>query len=146
MDAHLNEHEIAVLRRTSTINGVQYLPFIPADLAEPMNFSLGFTDKAPRLKLAPKQKVAFEVYKRPCEFMKNPQVIVDLDCMHLRQTIISDCSFVSSCAVAAQYEKRFNKPLISRFVIFFNRLLMANLVLFILKRMDVQFIILLVNI
>lgn len=128
MDPHLNDHEIAVLSRTSTINGVQYLPFIPADLLEQMHFPLGFTDKSPRLKLAPKQKAAFECYKRPCEFMKDPQVIVDLDCMHLRQTIISDCSFVSSCAVAAQYEKRFNKPLISRFVLSSFSLLTLNLV------------------
>ena len=115
MDARLSEHEVKVLRATSTINKVVYVPFIPADLNEPMVYANGYTDPETRsMKLAPKQRASFVAFKRASEIMKDPQIIVDLDCTHLRQTVVSDCSFVSSCAVAAQYEKKFNKPLISR--------------------------------
>jgi len=117
MDARLSEHEVKVLRATSTINKVVYVPFIPADLNEPMVYANGYTDPETRsMKLAPKQRASFVAFKRASEIMKDPQIIVDLDCTHLRQTVVSDCSFVSSCAVAAQYEKKFNKPLISSII------------------------------
>ena len=51
--------------------------------------------------------------------MNDPTMIVAISCFPIRQTCVTDCSFVASMAVAAQYERMFKKRLITKLVVYF---------------------------
>jgi calpain-7 len=48
--------------------------------------------------------------------MSEPKMIMALSYFAIKQDLISDCSFVASLAVSVQYEKKFNKPLITTII------------------------------
>ncbi|KAJ8024532.1 Calpain-7 [Holothuria leucospilota] len=111
------EEEIKVLGRTSKINGREYVPFISkADRKERFAFPVPFTDKCGTLVLAPKQRERFGRWARPEEFCSDPQIVYVISSFSVRQTIIQDCSFLSSLAISANYERRFKKTLISSII------------------------------
>jgi calpain-7 len=112
----LSEHELAVLRRGSKINGRDYVPFFDIDLHERFAFQTPFVDKHGPLKLAPKQQSHFSRWARPDEIMSEPKMIMALSYFAIKQDLISDCSFVASLAVSVQYEKKFNKRLITSII------------------------------
>jgi calpain-7 len=112
----LSEHELAVLRRGSKINGRDYVPFFDIDLHERFAFQTPFVDKQGQLKLAPKQQTHFARWTRPDEIMSEPKMIMALSYFAIKQDLISDCSFVASLAVSVQYEKKFNKRLITSII------------------------------
>ena len=114
--AKLSEHELAVLRRGSKINGRDYVPFFNIDLNERFAFQTPFVDKHGQLKLAPKQQAHFSRWARPDELMSEPKMIMALSYFAIKQDLISDCSFVASLAVSVQYEKKFNKRLITSII------------------------------
>lgn len=111
-----SDEEKKVLAKTSLINGREYVPFLSMDLKERFAFPLPFTDKDGKLALAPKQKAKLVKWARPEEFMNNPTVLNIVDCYSVKQTVVSDCSFVASIAISAQYEKRFGKKLITSII------------------------------
>ncbi|KAL3832697.1 hypothetical protein ACJMK2_024317, partial [Sinanodonta woodiana] len=110
------KEEIDVLRRTSIINGREYVPFLEVDRKEKFAFPVPFSDKDGKLALSPKQKERFGKWDRPESFCDNPQMIYAISSFSIRQTVVSDCSFVASLAISAQYERRFNKKLITRII------------------------------
>lgn len=114
-DSYTKE-EIAVLRVGSLINGREYVPFMSVDLKERFAYPLPFGDKDGRLALSPKQKSVFARWARPEDISPNPKIIELIDCFSIRQTIVSDCSFVASLAVSALYEKRFKKRIITSII------------------------------
>ncbi|XP_038596350.1 calpain-7 isoform X3 [Tachyglossus aculeatus] len=108
--------EIEVLRKTSKINGVEYVPFMSVDLRERFAFPMPFSDKYGKLPLSPKQKAMFSKWVRPDDLTNNPTMIYTVSSFSIKQTIVSDCSFVASLAISAAYERRYNKKLITSII------------------------------
>uniref|UniRef100_A0A3B4EFF6 Calpain catalytic domain-containing protein n=1 Tax=Pygocentrus nattereri TaxID=42514 RepID=A0A3B4EFF6_PYGNA len=113
--------EIEVLRKTSKINGIEYVPFMNVDLRERFAFPVPFSDKRGKLALSPKQKAIFSRWVRPDEICNNPTMIFTVSSFSIKQTVVSDCSFVASLAISAAYERRFNKKLITSIIYPQNR-------------------------
>ena len=112
--AGYSEEEIKVLKATSVVNRQEYLPFISADLRERFAFPVAWTDPAGRLALSPKQRQRLKAWARPDEIMARPVMIqAGVDCYSVKQTLVSDCSFVASIAIAALYEKKYAKRLVT---------------------------------
>lgn len=67
------------------------------------------------LELAPQQKEHFPKWKRISEICKKPTIVYggDVGFDRIRQSVVGDCSFLSSLVVASFHEKRFGKPLIT---------------------------------
>lgn len=112
----LSPLELDVLRRGSKINGRDYVPFFDVDLRERFAFQTAFVDPHGPLKLAPKQQTHFSRWTRPDEIMSEPKMIMALSYFAIKQDLISDCSFVASLSVSVQYEKKFNKRLITSII------------------------------
>ncbi|KAG6449017.1 hypothetical protein O3G_MSEX005827 [Manduca sexta] len=113
-----SEEEKEVLRTTSNINNNCFLPFMDVDLAEKFQYAIPFEDRASELKLSSKQAREFDCWIRPHELCSDPKMIVDdhVNCFSIKQTIVSDCSFVASLAVSALYERRFDKKIITSII------------------------------
>jgi len=108
-----SEEEIKVLKCTTVVNGREYVPFIAADLRERFAFPIPFTDPNGKLELSTKQRQRLKRWARAEEFIHEPKMLQIVDCYSIKQTIVSDCSFVASIAISAQYEKKFKKKLIT---------------------------------
>ncbi|XP_069874711.1 calpain-7 isoform X2 [Dipodomys merriami] len=108
--------EIEVLRTTSKINGIEYVPFMSVDLRERFAYPMPFCDRLGKLPLSPKQKTTFSKWVRPEDLTNNPTMIYTVSSFSIKQTIVSDCSFVASLAISAAYERRFNKKLITSII------------------------------
>ncbi|XP_053351073.1 calpain-7 [Clarias gariepinus] len=115
------QEEIEVLRKTSKINGIEYVPFMNVDLRERFAFPVPFSDKCGKLALSPKQTAIFSRWVRPDDICNNPTMIFTVSSFSIKQTVVSDCSFVASLAISAAYERRFNKKLITSVIYPQNR-------------------------
>ncbi|CAG2066380.1 unnamed protein product, partial [Timema podura] len=116
--ANYTEEEKRVLLQTSRINNIEYLPFMSVDLDERFQYTLPFTDRDGLLALSPKQHKNFSKWTRPSDFCPEPKMVVGqhVDCFSIKQTIVSDCSFVASLAVSALYERRFGRRLVTSII------------------------------
>ncbi|CAG0886383.1 unnamed protein product [Darwinula stevensoni] len=117
-DAYTQE-ELEVIRKTSCINNREYVPFMFYDLKEKFSLPMPFTDVD--LALSPKQRRAFARWARPHELSSDPKVIQLIDPYSIRQTVVSDCSFVASLSVSALYEKKFKCQIITDIIYPRNR-------------------------
>jgi calpain-7 len=109
------KEEIAVLRRGSFINNREYVPFFPEiDSKEKFFFPIPFTHKEGKLALAASQRERFTAWVRPDEIFEKPTLMMLISSFSVKQTCISDCSFVASLTVCAQYERKFNKRILSK--------------------------------
>lgn len=116
--SNYTEEEKRVLLYGSHINDNEFVPFMRIDLAEKFQYAFPFTDKDGLLELAPKQKPDFAGWRRPEELYSDPKMVIGhhVDYYSIKQTVVSDCSFVASLAVSAQYEKRFGRRLITSII------------------------------
>ncbi|CAG9812881.1 unnamed protein product [Phaedon cochleariae] len=113
-----SDEEKEVLLFTSHINKRDYVPFMSIDLLEKFQYSMPFSDQAGFLTLAPKQKRDFYKFVRPEELCSDPCIVFGSvpNYLNIKQTVISDCSFVASLAVSASYEKSFGKKLVTAII------------------------------
>ncbi|KAI8065856.1 hypothetical protein BC940DRAFT_303042 [Gongronella butleri] len=109
----LTRDELHVLRTTSNVNDNLYLPWIDKDLHEFYSCENKFLDKDGSLKLSENQMAKFGGWVRPSEIMKQPKMIRLISSTSIIQDIVTDCSFVASLCVAAAYERKFKKQLIT---------------------------------
>lgn len=72
------------------------------------------SDKDGLLALSNKQKSLLSRWVRPSDYINGPKMILAISCFSICQTVVTDCSFVASMAIAAQYERRFKKKLITK--------------------------------
>ena len=123
--SELTAAEIEVLRHTSKIAGNTLYPWIPSDgeIASNSILDAKFTDPDGLVPLAPVHKRHNAVWRRPCDvFAPNElRMIVAVSALSITQTVISDCSFVSAISVAAHFERRFKKRLITGIIYPQNR-------------------------
>lgn len=110
--------EKKVLEKTSLINSRVYVPFMEIDAKEKFHFTIPFSDKEGLLELSPKQKKEFVQWLRISELCEHPEIIIGThpDYHSIKQTVVSDCSFVSSLTVAALHEKKFNRRILTSII------------------------------
>lgn len=113
----LSPQEIEVLKNTSSFNGKLFMPW-PEDGLQQEKFTLDelFTDPDSFLTLCDEQMRHFSVWKRVSQLFSSPKIISMVSALSVTQSVITDCSFVASLCVAANYERRYNKPLITRII------------------------------
>ncbi|KAI8140575.1 hypothetical protein BJV82DRAFT_519949, partial [Fennellomyces sp. T-0311] len=114
MTQRLSSAELEVLKYTSNVNDNVFLPWIDdTDLKEKFAFPNRFIDPDGSLRLSEKQLAKFGGWKRPTEFMRHPKLIQLISSTSIVQDVVTDCSFVASLCVAAAYERKFKKQLIT---------------------------------
>ena len=121
----LSESELEILMRGSHVpGGAVVQPWIHNDLKT--DFAQGvansgdarccFVDRFGELKLSTRQRLRFGAWRRPSEFLEQgvtPQMIQLVSPLTIKQDVVNDCSFVSSLCVAAAYERRFKKQILT---------------------------------
>ncbi|CAI5444811.1 unnamed protein product [Caenorhabditis angaria] len=111
------KEELNVLSSTSNINNKLYVPFHRYDQINEFKGQVGkFTDPDGKIGLTQKQKSRLKGWKRVSELYESPVVISSIDCASIKQTLISDCSFISSLSIAALYENKFKKQLVTSII------------------------------
>jgi len=120
----LSREEVDVLRRSSHINGKVYLPWDDTDIYETFTYPEPFKDPDGRLPLSGKQKQHFGGWRRPAQFVRSiaePVMIEQVSAATIKQDNVGDCSFVSSLCMAAAYERKFRRKLITNIIYPQNR-------------------------
>jgi len=112
----LTNAEIETLKHTSYVNGKIYPPWLDVDLKEKFAYKIPFSDPDGKLALAPKQKNRLSEWVRPQDLCENPKMIYAVSSFSIKQTIVSDCSFVASLAISAAYERQFQKKIITSII------------------------------
>src|SRR5699024_10376932 len=83
------KEEILVLKRSSNINGTEYLPFMPQiDLRERFSTLSEYCDPKGLLPLSPKQRASLVEFRRLGEIAENPVIILNsksIDCFAIKQ-------------------------------------------------------------
>ncbi|KAJ9584384.1 hypothetical protein L9F63_021278 [Diploptera punctata] len=116
-DTYTKEEKL-VLLQTSKINGKEYVPFMSVDLGERFQLTIPFTDRDGELALSPKQRRDFSRWARPDEIFSEPKMVIgqQVDSFSIKQTVVSDCSFVASLAVSARYERQTGRHLVTSII------------------------------
>lgn len=115
--------ELDVLRRSSLINGHLFVPWVDdldsLEQFEDLTPAL-FEDPDGEVPLSAKQVRKGAQWMRPSAFAalcgQEPVMVASISPQVVKQDIVTDCSFVASLCIAAAYEQRFRKPLITNIV------------------------------
>ncbi|KAG7398661.1 calpain 7 [Phytophthora boehmeriae] len=115
--------ELDVLRRSSRINGHLFVPWLDdLDAQERFYLPEPFEDPDGHVPLSAKQEKKDATWMRPSDYAArcgNAPVMVaqgGVNPLVVKQDIVTDCSFVASLCIAAAYEQRFQKRLITNII------------------------------
>lgn len=115
--------EKRVLEHGSHINANVFVPFMSVDQHERFYLTMPFDDRDGLLALAPKQRADFAGWRRVSELHPEPQMVgatanggIGVNVFSIKQTVVSDCSVVASLAVAALYERRHGRRLVTSII------------------------------
>ncbi|KAJ2233312.1 cysteine protease [Coemansia sp. RSA 1722] len=110
----LTAEEAAVVRHTSHVNGLTFLPWLSNDVDE--NFAVGgtFTDKDGQLRLSAKQQRRLWQWRRASRLYERPAMFAQAGCGHIVQETVTDCSFVAALCVCVEHEQRFGRRVVTR--------------------------------
>ncbi|KAJ2397728.1 cysteine protease [Coemansia sp. RSA 2603] len=106
--------ETDVVRHTSRINGLTFLPWLTNDIDETFVLDEHYTDKDGLPSLSSKQQRKLWRWRRASQLYNTPQVFGQIGCEHIVQETVTDCSFVAALCVSVEYERRFRRQVISR--------------------------------
>ncbi|KAK3277900.1 hypothetical protein CYMTET_14125 [Cymbomonas tetramitiformis] len=109
--AFLTPQEKQVLQRSSYVAGQVYLPWLPQDDVDQLSQPSLFSDSL--LVLSPSQIKHLAGWKRLPELAVKPVLVHSINAFTVRQTLVPNCSFVSSLCCCALYEARFNRRLLT---------------------------------
>lgn len=112
----LTNREIEILRRSSYIRNIVLYPWMDSDANSKFTFDEKWRDANGLLSLSAKQKSKFGKWKRISNICKKPKIVNIVTPYSITQTLITDCSFVSSITVTALYEKIFGRKLITSII------------------------------
>ncbi|KAJ2669294.1 cysteine protease [Coemansia sp. RSA 1085] len=112
----LTDEEAEVVRITSHINGLTFLPWMEGDSCENFALSDYFTDKDGLLTLSPKQQRKLWQWRRASHIYTSPLIFGQHGCGHIVQETVTDCSFVAALCVSIEYEHRFGRQLITQHI------------------------------
>ncbi|KAL7474842.1 hypothetical protein ACHAW6_000794, partial [Cyclotella cf. meneghiniana] len=128
-DQFLSQYEIEVLRRSSYMPSGLFLPWSDEEAQSYNYFSSTpspWVDPDGRLILSDRQKERFYKWARPNEILNMRQGATSSPCkikmVHsitpftIKQHCVSDCSFVACLCIAAAFERRFHKRLITSLI------------------------------
>jgi calpain-7 len=125
-NASLTPYEIEVLRKSSTLTSGLFLPWCDEEARTYNYFShiSPWTDPDGLLTLSDKQKERFYKWARPSQIVSmkrhpsrdNIAMIHSITPFTIKQYCVSDCSFVAGLCIAAAYERRFKKPILSSLI------------------------------
>ena len=88
-----------------------HYPWLGDQARERFAFGAPWCDPDGLLLLNGEQRAHFGRWARPSEFMRGePRMIYLVSPLTITQTIITDCSFVSSLVIAASFERRSSAP------------------------------------
>ncbi|CBY22867.1 unnamed protein product [Oikopleura dioica] len=110
----LSSEEIAVLRRSSFINGKKFVPFFPGDASYANLSGNGrWRDSDGILDLSAKQQKRLAGWAPAEDYIPNATVVNQVSPRNVTQTLVSDCSFVSAMILSAGYENKFHTQIIT---------------------------------
>ncbi|KAJ1961695.1 cysteine protease [Dipsacomyces acuminosporus] len=110
----LEPEELQVVKRTSSVNGLTFLPWLDDDLGENFVLQDYYTDKDGLLMLSQKQQRKLSRWRRASQIYSSPQIFGEVGCSHIVQETVTDCSFVAALCVSVEYERKFNRQLITQ--------------------------------
>ena len=116
----LTQSEIEVLKKSSKMGNKTFMPFLESDVRNPEAFMTKepYEDPDGNLSLSSSQRSHFYKFARPSEIAsrqgkKNVCLFQSISPYNITQSCVQDCSFIASLCIAAAYERRWRKRLVT---------------------------------
>ncbi|KAI7831896.1 hypothetical protein BX661DRAFT_141777, partial [Kickxella alabastrina] len=103
-----------VVRRTSLVNGLTFLPWVRGDSGEAFGGAV-FSDKDGLPALSAKQQRRLVRWRR-AGLAAGCTMFAQAGCEHIVQEMVTDCSFVAALCASVEHERQFSRQVVTRHV------------------------------